>query len=92
MSAFAIKISLNEIDTCWAGRHVVSVAYYTLERIAAGIETLLAEPDDLRHTLSLPERKPGLHTKLWLLLQRVEEERNGLQSVLIEVRNEESNR
>ncbi len=57
-----------------------------LPRLKSQIDTLSSQMDDVLLSLSMPERKPGLHSKLVSLLHRLHDERARLDAVLVEAR------
>jgi len=49
-----------------------------MPRIQAHLEELRQQEEDARVGLSRPEMKPGTHSQLRALLQRIEDERAGI--------------
>jgi len=56
----------------------MSHGFPSLPRIQTHLEELRLQEEDARAGLARPEAKPGLHSQLRALLQRIEEERTGI--------------
>lgn len=56
----------------------MSHGFPSLPRIQAHLEELRLQEQDARAVLSRPETKPGTHSQLRALLQRIDEERAGI--------------
>ncbi len=56
----------------------MSHGFPSLPRIQAHLEELRLQEQDARALLALPEMKPGTHSQLRALLQRIADERAGI--------------
>lgn len=65
----------------------MSHGFPSLPRIQAHLEELRLQEEDARAVLARPETKPGMHSQLRALLQRIAEERAGILSSLDQISN-----